>query len=333
MESASIVDIYTGNNNLPKIVNDSLKMFCNVFGGERGAMHLEAELRAVTKVAKNSQVIKSVVVPLANFTANVIQMWMTGIPINIIVKGYITKGKECNRYIALTREYADLQLESLNGKDVRTKMDKIVEEIQAMSIAPVLRLGEFNTIQDDADGDLTDTGSYFIKAIDKIKQSKEKFGKAGELLDELATTERTLLYKCEERTTQYGDFIAKSICYDYWKNKYNEKEAIFRVTSEFVDYDFMPSRCREWLEKIGWGWYWNYKLRMSKVMMRMIRENPFRSLMFLTIPPTLFDIDLDTPFKDSALGRLFGMGLSLMSSMGFGHLFGLKNYIPVAGMF
>ena len=333
MESASIVDIYTGNNNLPKIVNDSLKMFCNVFGGERGAMRLETELRAITKVAKNSQVIKSVVVPIANFTANVIQMWMTGIPLNIIVKGYITKGKECNRFIALTREYADLQLESLNGKDVGTRMDKIIEEIQGMSIAPVINLGEFNTIQDDADGNLTDTGSYFIKAINKIKQVRDKSGNAAEALDELATTERTLLYKCLERTTQYGDFIAKSICYDYWKNKYNEKEAIFRITSEFVDYDFMPSRCREWLEKIGWGWYWNYKLRMSKVMMRMIRDNPFRSLMFLAIPPALFDINLDTPFKDSALGRLFGMGPSLMSSMGFGHLFGLKNYIPVAGMF
>lgn len=333
MESASIVDIYTGNNNLPKIVNDSFKMFCNVFGGERGAMRLETELRAITKVAKNSQVIKSVVVPVANFTANVIQMWMTGIPINIIAKGYITKAKECNRYIALTREYADLQLESLNGKDVGTRMDKIIEEIQGMSIAPVINLGEFSTIQDDADGDLTDTGSYFIKAINKIKQVRDKSGNAAEALDELATTERTLLYKCLERTTQYGDFIAKSICYDYWKNKYNEKEAIFRITSEFVDYDFMPSRCREWLEKIGWGWYWNYKLRMSKVMMRMIRENPFRSLLFLTLPPVLFDTNLDTPFKDSVLGKLMGMGPSLMSSFGFGHLFGLKNYIPVAGMF
>lgn len=333
MESASIVDIYTGNNNLPKIVNDSLKMFCNVFGGERGAMRLETELRAITKVAKNSQVIKSVVVPVANFTANVIQMWMTGIPINIIAKGYITKAKECNRFIALTREYADLQLESLNGKDVGTRMDKIIEEIQGMSIAPVINLGEFSTIQDDADGDLTDTGSYFIKTINKIKQVRDKSGNAAEALDELATTERTLLYKCLERTTQYGDFIAKSICYDYWKNKYNEKEAIFRITSEFVDYDFMPSRCREWLEKIGWGWYWNYKLRMSKVMMRMIRENPFRSLLFLTLPPALFDTNLDTPFKDSALGKLMGMGPSLMSSFGFGHLFGLKNYIPVAGMF
>ena len=333
MESASIIDIYTGNNNLPKIVNDSFKMFCNVFGGERGAMRLEAELKAITKVAKNSQVIKSVVVPVANFTANVIQMWMTGIPLNIIAKGYITKAKECNRFIALTREYADLQLESLNGKDVGTRMDKIIEEIQHMSIAPVINLGEFSTIQDDADGDLTDTGSYFIKAINKIKQVRDKFGNSTEALDELAVTERTLLYKCLERTTQYGDFIAKSICYDYWKHKYNENEAIFRVTSEFVDYDFMPSRCREWLEKIGWGWYWNYKLRMSKVMMRMVRDNPFRSLMFLILPPTLFDIDLDTPFKDSALGKLMGMGPSLMSSFGFGHLFGLKNYIPVAGMF
>lgn len=333
MESASIVDIYTGNNNLPKIVNDSLKMFCNVFGGERGAMRLETELRAITKVAKNSQVIKSVIVPVANFTANVIQMWMTGIPLNIITKGYITKANECNRFIALTREYADLQLESLNGKDVGTRMDKIIEEIQGMSIAPVINLGEFSTIQDDADGDLTDTGSYFIKAINKIKQVRDKSGNAAEALDELAITERTLLYKCLERTTQYGDFIAKSICYDYWKNKYNEKEAIFRVTSEFVDYDFMPSRCREWLEKIGWGWYWNYKLRMSKVMMRMVRDNPFRSLLFLTLPPTLFDTNLDTPFKDSALGKLMGMGPSLMSSFGFSHLFGLKNYIPVAGMF
>lgn len=333
MESASIVDIYTGNNNLPKVVNESLKMFCKVFGGERGAMRLESELRAITKVAKNSQVIKSVVVPVANFTANVIQMWMTGIPLNIITKGYITKTKECNRFIALTREYADLQLESLNGKDVGTRMDKIIEEIQSMSIAPVINLGEFSTIQDDADGDLTDTGSYFIKAINKIKQTTNKFGKSSELLDELATTERTLLYKCLERTTQYGDFIAKSICYDYWKHKYNENEATFRITSEFVDYDFMPSRCREWLEKIGWGWYWNYKLRMSKVMMRMIRDNPFRSLIFLILPPAMFDTNLDTPFKDSALGKLMGMGPSLMSSFGFGHLFGLKNYIPVAGMF
>lgn len=333
MESASIVDIYTGNNNLPKVVNESLKIFCNIFGGERGAMHLEAELRAVTKIAKNSQVIKSVVVPAANLTANVIQMWMSGIPLNIIVKSYYAKAKECNRFVALTREYADLQLESLDGKDVKTKMDKILEEIQGMSIAPVINLGEFNTIQDDSDGNLTDTGSYLIKVLNKLKESKGKLGKAGEIGEELLITERTLLYKCLERTTQYGDFIAKSICYDYWKNKYNENEAIFRVTSEFVDYDFMPSRCREWLEKIGWGWYWNYKLRMSKVMMRMIRENPFRSLMFLAIPPALFDINLDTPFKDSALGRFFGMGPSLMSSMGFGHLFGLKNFIPVAGMF
>ena len=332
MESTSIVDIYTGNNNLPKIVNDSLKIFCNVFGGERGAMRLEAELRAITKVAKNSQVIKSVVVPVANFTANVVQMWMTGIPLNIITKGYITKAKECNRFIALTREYADLQLESLDGKDVGTRMDKIIEEIQGMSIAPIINLGEFSTIQDDADGDLTDTGSYFIKTINKFKQAKDKFGNSTKALDELVMTERTLLYKCLERTTQYGDFIAKSICYDYWKHKYNENEAIFRVTSEFVDYDFMPSRCREWLEKIGWGWYWNYKLRMSKVMMRMVRDNPFRSLMFLTLPSTVFGIDLDTPFKDSALGKLLGMGPSLMSSFGFGHLFGLKNFIPVAGM-
>ena len=72
---------------------------------------------------------------------------------------------------------------------------------------------------------------------------------------------------------------------------------------------------------------------MSKVMMRMVRDNPFRSLMFLILPPTLFNIDLDTPFKDSALGRLLRMGPSLMSSFGFSHLFGLKNFIPVAGMF
>lgn len=329
MESASVVDIYTGNNELPELINTSLQMFFKLLGGERGAMQLEAELRAVTKMTKNSIVIKSVVVPIANFIANNVQMWMSGIPAHVIIKGWWKKTMECNRYISYTRELADLKIRKLNGENVDAQINNIKAKIDAMSIAPLINLGEFNTIQDGTDSETKDTGSYFNKAVN---YASKKFSQ-NPILQELSVNEKTLFYKTWERTTQYGDFIAKSICYDYWTKKYGTKEAIYRVTSEFVDYDFMPSRGREWLEKIGWGWYWNYKLRMSKVMMRMIRENPFRSLMFLTIPPTLFDIDLDTPFKDSALGRALGMGPSLHSSLGFGHLFHLKNYIPIAGMF
>lgn len=329
MESASVIDIYTGNNELPELINTSLQMFFKLLGGERGAMQLEAELKALTKVTKNSIVIKSVVVPIANFVANNVQMWMTGIPAHVIIKGWWKKTMECNRYINYTRELADLKIRKLNGENVDAQINNIKTKIDVMSIAPLIHLGEFNTIQDGMDTEVKDTGSYFNKAIN---YASKKFSQ-NPFLQELSANEKTLFYKSMERTTQYGDFISKSICYDYWTKKYGTKEAIYRVTSEFVDYDFMPSRGREWLEKIGWSWYWNYKLRMSKVMVRMIRENPFRSLMFLTIPPTLFDIDLDTPFKDSALGRALGMGPSLHSSLGFSHLFHLKNYIPIAGMF
>ena len=140
-------------------------------------------------------------------------------------------------------------------------------------------------------------------------------------------------YRFLAKATQYGDFIAKSIYYDHLKKtKVNENEALYRATTAFVNYDFMPSRGRDYFESLGLAWYFNYKLRMSKIMLHMMQFNPVRSMIYAYLPLKLWDVTLDTPFKDSSLGRFLGMGPSNMSSIGFDNFFKLKNYIPALNL-
>ena len=197
----------------------------------------------------------------------------------------------------------------------------------------MINAGEFSTISDGVlSRDEIDMDKSSASFVDKFVNKASNFVQDHPNIRAATFAKGSTTYNYLQYATQYGDFIAKSILYNYMTEvkHESENEALYKATTFFVNYDFMPSRGRDFLESIGYMWFFNYKLRMSKVMVDLIKNHPVRSLFFTYLPIELWDVTLDTPFKDSALGKALGLGVPNSSSVGIDNLFKLKNLVPQA---
>lgn len=84
------------------------------------------------------------------------------------------------------------------------------------------------------------------------------------------------------------------------ERNYTHEEAMRIIKEEFVNYNRLAGRDRDYLEGLGMMWFWNYKIRIMKVLGRMARERP-ASLVLWTggIAPML---DVDSATSGSLVG-------------------------------
>ena len=94
-----------------------------------------------------------------------------------------------------------------------------------------------------------------------------------------------------------------------------EREALDVILEEFVQYNRLPGRSRDGLESLGLLWFWNYKLRIMKVMGTMVRERPFSALLMMGNVGPAAGIDsvasgsLAGAWLDGRLGYSIGPGM------------------------
>ena len=92
-----------------------------------------------------------------------------------------------------------------------------------------------------------------------------------------------------------------------------------RITEEFVNYDRLPGRFRGYLEQMGMLWFYNFKLRSSKVAISMMRNNPIHALMsnFMPVPDVFGPVG--SPLEDNFLAKAVSdtLGYSIGPGMGF----------------
>ena len=122
-----------------------------------------------------------------------------------------------------------------------------------------------------------------------------------------------------QKATDYGDFVAKAILYnDLVKRKSMDKtKALGIITDEYVNYDKLQGRFRHTVENLGLLWFYNWKIRTTKVGISTLRNNPFHAILAANLPmPETFGT-IGLPFEDSILGRMLGTG-SLKNSVGIG---------------
>lgn len=103
---------------------------------------------------------------------------------------------------------------------------------------------------------------------------------------------------------QYGDFVAKAVLYDHLtqKKKMSEADALDVIMEEFVQYNRLAGRGRDFLESNGLLWFYNYKLRIQKIVVKSIRERPLNSLIAMGgVGPAL---DVDSVWSGSLGGVL-----------------------------
>jgi hypothetical protein len=186
----------------------------------------------------------------------------------------------------------------------------------------LIQAGEFSSISDGTlsreELSLTDgrLHAYVEKLVDKLPLSVQTMGKYAVI------SRDTALFRGLQRAVEYGDFLAKAVLYDELTKRkgLSPEEALAQITEEFVNYDRLPGRDRGYLESIGLLWFYNFKIRSTKVALSMIRNNPLHTLLSMSIPyPTTFGtvgIPVQDNFVSMALDGTLdysigpGMGLS-----------------------
>lgn len=331
VRSASVGDMWTGTSRWSPETQERVQAIAiGIFGnsayrklvnGERIVQNYVSEARVIIAV-------KSVVVPMLNLISNLYQLTMRGVPLLTTLRDMPKKANEVEFYTRGRNEKLDAEVElaaAIVKNDVvaerklRSKIQSIDDSFKRLSIWPLIEVGEFTAISDvsisRADEALLTNGKlseYAESLIDKLPPALKTAGKYALI------TKDTALFHGLQKAVSYGDFLAKAVLYDDLtiRQKESKEYALGRVTEEFVNYDRLSGRFRGYLESAGLLWFYNFKIRTSKIALSMIRNNPLHALLATIAPvPDLFS-SAGTPITDNLVTK--GMTLTLDYSMGPG---------------
>ena len=321
---ASVIDLATGNTYWnPKVQQTLTKMLRSIAGPKAFAYLYRGEtlLKNLTSSARNFIVIRSGEVMLFNLFSNFMSLVIRGVPIQDIVRltPRITKELEQFNKIRQKQVLIEMAINAEKGKEhpsafkIKTLQNRLREQKEAVDLLTysrdLLKAGEYNTIADL--GDVNDDillstgrwGEYLENKVNLLPNALKEVGR------QLIITKDTAIYRMLEKGTRYGDFVAKAILYRYLQeNKRMLKEkALSKVRYEYVNYDMLPGRTREYLENMGLLWFYNYKLRIARTALSMLKENPLASLLYMVSP-----ISIGTPITDNVVvNALSGSGSSV----------------------
>lgn len=335
---ASVVDMWTGKSRWSPEAQKAFRDIADKVMGKNACQKLlraEKVTQALTSIVRNKVVIVSGTVALANLVSNFKQLVISGVPLRVIatetpkiIKELEIYNKSQQRIIAL-----QLQLNSVVGSQKpgwEAQANSISAEIKAeqaahthLTIAPLLAAGEYSTIADigDVNDDLLLSmgkwGEYIDNVVDQIPEGVKNTARY------ITVAKGTPIYNALEKMTKYGDFVSKAILYNYLVNQgMGPDAAMRRVRYEFVNYDMLPGRGREYLENMGVIWFYNYKLRSVRVFLSMMKHNPIKAVTMSTaggLLPGIFDSG--TPMTDNIVASaltgkaLYTAGPQMMLSL------------------
>jgi len=328
--TASVGDAWTGNS---RFSDETQKVFQRVALGVMGNQAFSRLLTAEKFVqgfmadARTTIVVKSVIVPALNLISNLGQLIARGVPLKDVLRKAPAKTAEIESYVKNRLRQVDAEAELRAAKTTNETL-KLEAEIQSLkdaqrrlTIWPLIEAGEFTAISDvgithdDVDLSQGRWHQYIEKKVDKLPEAVRNAGRYAYI------TKDTALFQGLQKAVQYGDFLAKAIMYDdmVLRQKKTSAEAMARITEEFVNYDRLPGRFRGYLEQMGMLWFYNFKLRSSKVAISMMRNNPIHALMsnFMPVPDVFGPVG--SPFEDNFLAKAVSntLGYSMGPGMGF----------------
>lgn len=284
----SVVDMWTGNTRVPEALREGVQAITGAIMGDNAMKVMagvEGGTQGVVSTAKDLIVVRSLVVPYMNTQANVVQLSTRGIPVKQQFKGYKNKLAEIEQFnenrTAIMKLDTRIQLAGTDANKVRIlegQRQVILDQNARMSVAPLIEAGAYKNISEgitELDVDITSgrVGEWIENQVNKLPGGVQTVAKYGIL------SKDTAIYKGANKAVQYGDFIAKSIYYDHLIGKgMSHADAMKLVNEEFVNFSVLPGRTRSYLEGIGATWFLTFKIRIMKIAMNQVRENPARSM-------------------------------------------------------
>lgn len=313
--TASVTDFFTGISRWsPKTCNNVAKLALKVLGKDAYKYLAGAEraIQYTSSYARSVIVVRSVVVPFYNICSNILQLRMRGIPLNYIAEKIATKTLEAEQYNTLLNNQLKIRAKIAtfpNPNDqgaikLKRRLEIIEDKIGLLSINPMIEAGELSTINDVGDdyNQSVLTGTWAEKLNEEVGKLPDSMVQAGKWL---TVSKDTAMYKILEKATIYGDFVAKSIYYD-WLTEHGTQvnDALIKSMNEFVNYDMLAGRTREYLENLGVIMFYNYTLRSLRTAFDVMLHNPVSALLALHLFPDF--ITANNVFTDSFIGKLAG---------------------------
>lgn len=290
--AASLTDPWTGISRWSPETQKHLRTAAEFIFKENTFKRLRQGENLITDLvsyAKTTIIVRSVVVGVDNVLSNFLHLALKGVSIPDIATGTRNKFTEITEYVKNREEIQRLQVKlgsvianDSQGRQISARIQALEEANERLSIAPLIKAGEFSTISEnltEADVAIREGrwGDFMEKAVDKLPGWSQTAAK------NVLITKDTALFQGLNRMVQYGDFVAKAVLYDHLTQKkgMTEREALDQIFEEFVAYNRLPGRGRDFLESMGVMWFWNYKIRIMKVMANTIRERPLNALMMM----------------------------------------------------
>lgn len=313
--TASVTDFFTGISRWsPKTCNNVAKLALKVLGKDAYKYLAGAEraIQYTSSYARSVIVVRSVVVPFYNICSNILQLRMRGIPLTYIAEKIATKTLEAEQYNTLLNNQLKIRAKIATFPDpndqgaikLKRRLEIIEDKIGLLSINPMIEAGELSTINDVGDdyNQSVLTGTWAEKLNEEVGKLPDSMIQAGKWL---TVSKDTAMYKILEKATVYGDFVAKSIYYD-WLIEHGTQvnDALIKSMNEFVNYDMLAGRNREYLENMGVIMFYNYTLRSLRTAFDVMLHNPVSALLALHLFPDF--ITANNVFTDSFIGKLAG---------------------------
>jgi hypothetical protein len=294
--NASVGDFWTGNTRHSKKTQELLKnSFISILGIDayRKLVWGERNWQAAMATVRTNIVIRSLVVPAANFVSGIYQLRTRGVPLHVVLKAIPGKVTELEYYTKTWNEKIKLEAERLaveNNVVMTNKIDArlktIDDSLKRLSIWPLIEAGEFSTISEvgqtaDDLGVGPDTLVASLEAaVAKLPPGLRDLARQGYFAKD------TTIFRTLQKSVQYSDFVMKAVYFDHMMKieKTTVAQAKSRVTEEFNNYDIPPGRTRGYVESIGMAWFLNFKIRSVKIALSTIRNNPLDLLIYSIIP-------------------------------------------------
>src|SRR5690606_35740569 len=253
---ASVGDLWTGNTRWPKEVQQGMKEVLIGLLGIDAYQHLtkaERNWKALITAAKNNIVVRSLIVPAVNIISNYLHLLSRGMSPLDAAKGMLRGLSAIDSYVKSMHEQVKLEAELWAATNQPAKKARIEARLKAiqdaqrrMGIWPLIKAGEFSTIQDlgveREDLDITEgTVVSYIR-----RKTEELPPEIRNMVRYLYMTKDTSLYQGLQKIVQYGDFVAKVALFDFYTKKkgMSQEEALGKITEEFINYDALPGRTR-----------------------------------------------------------------------------------------
>lgn len=335
--SASVTDPLTGITRIsPEVAKAMRDALITIMGKgayrylRNGEYYVEYGVSAIKDIIVN----KSMIVPAANIVGNIALLVARGVSVKLL-KQIPKKVQELRIYETKTKRLLEIEAEmlALRFNPNTAKYSKLESEqrgiqsvFESLSIYPLIAAGELSNINDA--GFIGESPEFadappkdFIEKI--LKVTPEPVKAIGR---HVIMAHDTNMYAFMQKSTVYGDFVAKAILYDHFmayrgrdmRRRMTQEEAIAKVSQEYVNYAQSAGRTRDFLESKGLLWFYNFKLRSIKTAISIAKENPLTAL--VSTATFGYGLGVDTALTDNAVmiaieGNLgYSMGTDMAQS-------------------